>query len=125
MRPLPESRVRWHVGVDWLVSHFFHFLVFLPLSPRLRWLCFAEKHHIVDERKALEDVLVRLERVLSQEPFLSLHDEVPNLDDLIVFGTLRCIEGLPVHDRFVMNRPGPIRDWYGRMKEQVAPVVPL
>jgi hypothetical protein len=87
---------------------------------------FAEKHHIVDEQKALEDVLVRLERVLSsQEPFLSQHDEIPNLDDLIVFGTLRCIEGLPVHDRFVMNRQGPIRDWYGRMKEQVAPAVTL
>jgi hypothetical protein len=88
-------------------------------------LCvFAEKHGIVDEQKALEDVLVPLERVLSRQPFLSRHDDFPNIDDLIVFGTLRGIEGLPVHDRCVMNRPGSIRDWYGRMKEQVAPVVP-
>jgi hypothetical protein len=50
--------------------------------------------------------------------FISGRSE-PHLGDLAVYGTLRSIEGLPAHDRVVVNREGPLRDWYDKMKIKV------
>jgi hypothetical protein len=44
----------------------------------------------------------------------------PNLGDVVVFGVLRSVEGLPAHDSAIMQRrDGPIPAWYSRMKEQL------
>ena len=92
---------------------------------RYSYLCtdssfyFAEKHNIEDEEKALEDALTKLEDGLEWQTYLS-KKEKPDLGDLAVFGTLRAIEGLPVHEQLILKRGGSISTWYQRMKEQVA-----
>ena len=80
----------------------------------------TERRNISDERAALDEILVQLEGVgLQNQKFLSGMDE-PDLGDLAVFGTLRSLEGLPVHQQIVEERgSGPIPDWYRRMTGKV------
>jgi hypothetical protein len=68
------------------------------------YLIFAGSHVFVDrkaqhhthERQALEDILSKLAKELESSRFF-VGMEQPDLGDLTVFGTLRAIEGLPVH----------------------------
>lgn len=81
----------------------------------------TEKRNITDERKALDEVLVRLEKGLSDgNSFLSGKDE-PNMGDIAVYGVLRSIEGLPAHKQVLEGRDefSPLPAWYKRMKMQV------
>lgn len=66
----------------------------------------TEKHNITDERQALQDTLQVLEDHLrgdggegnSDRLFLSSSSSSrPGLGDLAVYGTLRALEGLPLH----------------------------
>jgi hypothetical protein len=50
--------------------------------------------------------------------FLSGINE-PNLGDISVYGTLRAIKGLPVHEEVIQDRGGAISDWYERVNEKV------
>ena len=82
-----------------------------------------KKRGIVDEVKALDEVLTRLETEgldSGKKLFVSGKAD-PNLGDIAIFGTLRSIEGLPAHEQAVTSRKsGVIQDWCGRMKEQIA-----
>jgi hypothetical protein len=98
-----------------------------PLSDRLTTLSrlvlsiyLSEKRNITDEKQALNEALIILETQGLGEGklFLSGTNQL-NLGDLTVFGTLRGLEGLPVHTDVVENRGGPIPDWYQRMQTQV------
>lgn len=77
------------------------------------------KRGITDERHALNEVLAQWEEegLGGNNLFASGKDE-PNLGDLVVFGTLRAVEGLPAHSESVAQRRG-LREWYERMKQQV------
>jgi hypothetical protein len=68
----------------------------------------------------LDDVLSILEKegLGEKKKFLSGKEE-PHMGDLVVFGTLRAVEGLPTHTEFVQNRGGPIPEWYERMNAKV------
>jgi len=81
----------------------------------------SEKRNITDEKQALDDALVILETqgLGDGKLFLSGTNQ-PHLGDLAVFGTLRGLEGLPVHTEVVENRKGPIPDWYQRMQTQLS-----
>lgn len=80
---------------------------------------YTEKRNITDERQALENSIVTLEREgLGNYNFLSGKDE-PHLGDIAVYGTLRGIEGLPALDRVVFQRDGALASWYERMKHKV------
>ena len=82
-----------------------------------------KKRGILDEVKALDDVLTKFENDgldNGKKQFVS-GKEVPNLGDIAIFGTLRSIEGLPAHEQAVKSRKsGVIQEWYTRMKIQVA-----
>jgi microsomal prostaglandin-E synthase 2 len=92
-----------------LILNFLH-----PILP-----FFPEKRNITDERKALEDALATVITHLegTDNTFLSGMPE-PHLGDLAVYGVLRSIEGLPTHTEVVMNREGPLKDWYMRMQQK-------
>jgi hypothetical protein len=80
---------------------------------------FPERLNITDEQAALEAVLVDLEaRLGPSQSFLSGGSE-PYLGDLIVYGTLRSIEGLPAHDR-IFEQDRPLTEWYQRTQSKVA-----
>ena len=82
-----------------------------------------KKRGILDEVKALDDVLTKFENDgldNGKKQFVN-GKEVPNLGDIAIFGTLRSIEGLPAHEQAVKSRKsGVIQEWYTRMKIQVA-----
>lgn len=82
------------------------------------YFIFSEKRNITDERKALEDALSTVITRLEGNAFLSGMIE-PHLGDLAVYGVLRGIEGLPTHTEVVMDREGPLKDWYVRMQQKV------
>lgn len=73
---------------------------------------------VTDEREALEEVLQEIEKALESKNFLSGRSE-PSLGDLSVYGALRSIEGLPAHNRILVDVDRPLRDWYQRMKSKV------
>ena len=77
-----------------------------------------KRRNITDERQALEDVLVVLEKELESKFFLS-GKKLPDLGDLYVYGTLRAIRGLPVYDTLVDERGGSIFEWCERMETQL------
>jgi len=74
------------------------------------------KRGITDEQQALKDVLKQFETMALEngtKKFASGRED-PNMGDITVFGTLRSVEGLAVHDEFVT---GALSDWYNRIKE--------
>lgn len=75
-----------------------------------------KKRRITDEQQALNLLLDRFEKegLKNGDSFLSGADE-PNLGDLAIYGTLRSIEGLPVHDRLIRERGGNVGRWYDRV----------
>lgn len=78
-----------------------------------------KKKNIVDEARDLEDALLKLENEgLAGKEFLSGLSG-PNIGDIAVYGTLRSIQGLPAHDRFVVKRGGDLYAWYERMAQKV------
>lgn len=77
----------------------------------------SEKRDITDEKQALKDALVELEDALTAQQFLSLGDE-PNIGDLYVYGVLRGLEGLQVHQEVVGDNK-QISMWYERMRKMV------
>ena len=44
---------------------------------------------------------------------------IPNMGDLAVFGTLRGLQGLPIHTHILSKRDSPIPEWYERMNQVV------
>jgi hypothetical protein len=75
----------------------------------------TEKRNITDERQALKDALIALEDSLTNQSFLSQQQQEPSLGDLYVFGVLRGLEGLAVHQD-VMESNQQIAIWYSTMK---------
>lgn len=73
---------------------------------------------VTNEKEALEEVLQEIEKALESKEFLSGLSE-PSLGDLSVYGALRSIEGLPAHNRILVDADRPLRDWYQRMKSKV------
>ena len=84
----------------------------------MKSLVLTERMNIADEQQALEDVLQEIEKSLGSKDFLSGRSE-PGLGDLSVYGALRAVEGLPAHDRILMNVDRPLREWYERTKGRV------
>jgi len=78
-----------------------------------------KRRNISDERQALEEILVVLEKELESKSFLS-GQKLPDLGDLYVYGTLRAIRGLPVYESLVNQRGGHIVEWCERMEQQLA-----
>jgi hypothetical protein len=97
----------------------------------------TEKHNIMDERQALTDTLQVLEDHLrngggnnENRLFLSSSSSSsrPGLGDLAVFGTLRALEGLPLHTAILAGgttakttgdetpTPTVLGSWYERMQ---------
>ncbi|CAJ1941209.1 unnamed protein product [Cylindrotheca closterium] len=75
-----------------------------------------KKRGIDDVEEALRGALVELEEHLKRgSPFLNSASKTePDLGDLFVFGVLRGLEGLPVHDK-VMVEFDSISNWYQSM----------
>ena len=100
------------VLVQWVGS----FAMFMAASK------IKKKRGILDEVKALDDVLTKFENNGldgGKKQFVSGKAD-PNLGDIAIFGTLRSIEGLPAHEQAVKSRKsGVIQEWYSRMKKQV------
>jgi hypothetical protein len=79
----------------------------------------TERLAIKDEQAALEAVLVDMEERLGpSQTFLSGGSE-PHLGDLVAYGALRSIEGLPAHDR-IFEQDRPLTEWYQRTQSKVA-----
>lgn len=80
----------------------------------------AEKRGIVDAEKALKKTLIILEDALgdSGEFLNQASSQEPDLGDLYVYGVLRGLEGLGVHD-LVMNEYSRIPVWYKKMRSIV------
>jgi hypothetical protein len=97
----------------------------------------TEKHNITDERQALTDTLQVLEDHLrgggnnENRLFLSSSSSRPGLGDLAVYGTLRALEGLPLHGAILAGGTtkkttmtagdetpptSVLRSWYERMQ---------
>jgi microsomal prostaglandin-E synthase 2 len=81
-----------------------------------------KKRGIVDEREALQKALTKFDHEAllpsSGNKFASQAD-APDLGDIVVYGVLRSVEGLPAHDEMVMNHSTSLKDWYLRMQEHV------
>jgi hypothetical protein len=75
-----------------------------------------KKRGIDNVEESLREALVELEDHLKGgSPFLnSASTTEPDLGDLFVFGVLKGLEGLPVHDK-VMGEFGSISNWYQSM----------
>lgn len=75
-----------------------------------------KKRGIDDVEEALREALVCLEETLEGgSPFLNPASTAePDLGDLFVFGVLRGLEGLPVHDK-IMTEFESISRWYQSM----------
>jgi hypothetical protein len=104
------------------------YIIFVPI----------ERHNVTDERKALEEVLIKFETelirlnpstVAEQNPvtnsnakrdytFLS-GTNIPNLGDLSVYGVLRAIQHLPIYQKMIVNRGGPIMEWTQRTSHEI------
>jgi hypothetical protein len=76
------------------------------------------KRNITDAQEALRQALITLEEDglgKGSKDFVSGR-ALPNLGDVTLFGTIRAVEGLSVHDRVLEHGDGSLRAWYGRMK---------
>jgi hypothetical protein len=80
----------------------------------------TEKRNISDVRQALYDALQLLEEELAQSSgqYLEKDKNQPGLGDLSVYGVLRGLEGLPIHEE-IMNRYVKIPLWYQQMRQTV------
>ena len=90
-----------------------------------RQFLLSEKRGIVDERAALWEALGELEKALSNNPsnkddtirLLSSSTDKPHLGDLSVYGVLRGLEGLEIHEEIVQDAEFvAIAQWYATMK---------
>jgi hypothetical protein len=120
MLPSTENKTFAHTHIA--------YIMFVPI----------ERHNVTDERKALDDVLIKLETelvrlnpptVAEQSPatnssairvytFLS-GTNVPNLGDLSVYGVLRAIQHLPIYQETIVSRGGPIMEWTQSMSHEI------
>lgn len=99
---------------DWLLRYFFD----LCQSHRVCISLRSEKRNISDERQALHEALKLLEVELSKSESQCLEKNQPGLGDLWIYGVLRGLEGLPVHDE-IMSEYEEIPLWYHRMRKSV------
>lgn len=79
---------------------------------------FTGKRNITDAQESLREALRTLEEDglgKGSKMFVS-GESLPNLGDVTLFGTLRSLEGLPVHDRVLAHGDGSLQAWYGQMK---------
>jgi hypothetical protein len=96
------------------------------ISRKFLLFALAEKHNVSDERRALQDVLLKLETALQQSNpshtasyrFLS-GLEHPNIGDLCVYGTLRAIQDLPIYQEIITERGGPIVEWSQQVTKEI------
>ena len=81
------------------------------------------KYNIMDERKALKDLLVewtdKLAANNSGAPNLFLHGGRITMPDLMVYGVLHSISGMKTFD-VIMAENSVLKDWYGRVDKEVA-----
>jgi hypothetical protein len=72
----------------------------------------TERHSVTDERKALQDVLAKLDNELHRlnpiatptTDFVYLSGTtVPNLGDFNVYGVLRAIQNLPIYQEMILS----------------------
>ncbi len=94
---------------------------------------------MTDERKALNDVLVKLDNELRRlNPTLSSTyvylsgTTVPNMGDFNVFGVLRAVQNLPIYTDMILSKRGtvttlqeeahgpPIQQWMSHMSQQIS-----
>jgi len=79
---------------------------------------YIEKHNITDASAALQESLDAVQEDLKQgKTFLSGQDQ-PHLGDLNVFGVLRSLQGLPIHDEIMTANPR-LEEWYNQVDETV------
>lgn len=86
---------------------------------------YTEKRNITDERQALYDALQTLEDEISQaggergtDSFLSMSPTQPHMGDLTVYGVLRSLQGLPIHEQVMTDFPA-VSSWYKKLQEVV------
>ena len=84
----------------------------------------SAKRGITDEQQALRDVLAKFETEGldgGKKEFCSGKTS-PDLGDIAVYGTLRSVEGLPVHEEFVVgigDGNTVVGEWYERVKSRM------
>mmetsp|Transcript_41354 Transcript_41354/g.47019 ORF Transcript_41354/g.47019 Transcript_41354/m.47019 type:complete len:300 (+) Transcript_41354:2-901(+) len=80
------------------------------------------KRGIVDEFSALQEALQRWQRdgLANGENEFSSGKDDPNLNDLLVYGILNSIDGLPTHEQ-IMNHPENtlLDNWYQSVKGRI------
>jgi hypothetical protein len=90
---------------------------------------------VTDERKALNDVLVKLDNELRRLNPASLSSSyvylsgttVPNMGDFNVYGVLRAVQNLPIYTDMILSKRGtdegshgpPIQQWMSHMSQQI------
>ena len=75
-----------------------------------------KKYGINDEREALRIALAEWMAAVGDKPFL-IGDNV-SAGDAAVFGALRAVDGMPVHNE-ILGTDAPLAAWYGRVAEAV------
>ena len=98
----------------------------------------AERHNVTDERRALEDVLIKLDTELyrlnpkasTSANYLFLSGTTtPNIGDLNVYGVLRAIQNLPIYQEMILSKrtstneeemgESPIVQWLHHMSKHI------
>jgi glutathione S-transferase len=75
-----------------------------------------KKYGIVDERADLRKTLQVWTDAIGQKDFL--HGKEPTMPDILVYGTLRAIEGLRTFDE-IMNDNEILKKWYERVQKKI------
>lgn len=87
-----------------------------PLAMYLANFKIKKKYGIVDERRELTELLNEWTNAIGSKKFL--HGEKITLPDLMVYGVLRGIEGLPAF-HFAMNGNPTLEKWYHSVQKLV------
>jgi len=84
-------------------------------------LSYTAKRSITDEKAALNDAIDKYEKEGLQNGKLnySSGQSNPDMGDLAMFGVLYSVRGLNAHNYAIEQRGGAIKEWYGRISEQV------
>lgn len=80
------------------------------------------KRKIVDEREALRHALAQWEEegLKGGENMFGSGSGVPDMGDLCVYGVLKSVSGLKVHDDIILGKSGAVLDWYLRMENETS-----
>eukprot|EP00557_Chaetoceros_sp_GSL56_P008828 CAMPEP_0176499490 /NCGR_PEP_ID=MMETSP0200_2-20121128/12955_1 /TAXON_ID=947934 /ORGANISM="Chaetoceros sp., Strain GSL56" /LENGTH=294 /DNA_ID=CAMNT_0017897913 /DNA_START=95 /DNA_END=979 /DNA_ORIENTATION=+ len=80
------------------------------------------KRKIVDEREALRNALTQWEEegLKKGENTFGSGSDSPDMGDLCMYGVLKSVSGLKVHDEVILDRDGAVVDWYLRMENDTS-----